>query len=92
MNILLVALTLGTLGKVILGLAVLRVHILILREHKIDALVLSSMKHEQVVTLLGLFLIVVGYVLEVYFYTGSTNLLTCVGEDCAAAVGAALFQ
>lgn len=92
MNLLLLGLTMGTIGKIVLGVAVLRVHIHILKEHKIDNIVLQSMKREQVVTVFGLLLIVIGYALEVYFYTGATNLLTCTGEECVAAVGAALFQ
>jgi hypothetical protein len=92
MNLLLLGLSLGTLGKIILGVAVLRVHIHILKERKIDPVVLKSMKTEQVVTVLGLFLIIIGYLLEVYFYAGSTNLLTCTGEACAAAVGSVLFN
>ncbi len=92
MNILLVGLTLGTLGKIILGIAVLRVHVHILKEHKIDMVVLKSMKTEQIVTIFGLCLIVIGYLLEVYFYAGSTNLLSCTGEACAAAVSGALTR
>ena len=92
MNLLLIGLTLGTIGKIILGLAVLRVHVLIIREHKIDKLVLSSMKKEQIVTLIGLTFIVIGYLCEVYFYYGSTNLLTCEASECVGAVGAALFN
>lgn len=90
MNFLLWGLTLGTLGKVILGAAVLRVHTHILREHKIDNIVLKSIKKEQFVTLLGLTLIVVGYVLEVYFYAGAGDMLTCLGAECAASLEAAL--
>jgi hypothetical protein len=92
MNLLLLGLTLGTLGKIVLGVAVLRVHIIIMKEHKIDTAVLKLMKTEQIVTILGLFLIVLGYLLEVYFYAGSTDLLSCVGSDCAAAVSGALFK
>lgn len=92
MNLLLLGLTLGTLGKVVLGVAVLRVHVHILKEHKIDNIVLLSMKREQVVTIVGLFLIVLGYLLEVYFYAGTTDLLTCTGPECAAAVSGALFK
>jgi hypothetical protein len=92
MNLLLLGLTIGTIGKIVLGVAVLRVHIHILKEHKIDGIVLQSMKREQIVTIVGLLLIVIGYALEVYFYTGATNLLTCTGEECVAAVGAVLFQ
>lgn len=87
MNLLLIGLTVGTFGKIILGIAVLRVHIHILREHKIDAVVLKSMKTEQLVTLFGLALIVLGYLLEVYFYANATELLSCSGPECAAAVG-----
>jgi ABC-type iron transport system FetAB permease component len=90
MNLLLLGLTLGTLGKIILGVAVLLVHVHILKEHKIDAVVLKSMKREQLATVLGLVLIVVGYLMEVFFYAGSTNLLTCTGNACAAAVGSVL--
>lgn len=86
MNILLLGLTVGTIGKVILGVGVLRVHMHILKEHKIDNVVLKSIKRERYVTFFGLLLIIVGYVLEVIFYGGSTNLLSCMGEGCAAAV------
>jgi hypothetical protein len=92
MNLLLLGLTLGTFGKVILGVAVLLVHIRILEERKIDPVVLKSMRKEQIVTIVGLGLIIIGYFLEVYFYAGSTNLLSCSGEECAAAVGAVLFK
>lgn len=92
MNLLLLGLTLGTLGKIILGVAVLRVHIIIMKEHKIDSAVLKLMKTERIVTIFGLLLIVLGYFLEVYFYAGSTDLLTCVGGECAAAVSGALFK
>lgn len=91
MNLLLLGITLGTVGKIILGVAVLRVHIHILHAHKIDVLVLESMKKEQFVTIGALLLIVIGYILEIYFYSGSTNLLSCIGKECAAAVGA-VFQ
>ena len=47
------------------------------------------MSREKYVTLLGLALILVGYILEVLFYSSATDLLTCVGPDCIAAVGAA---
>jgi len=92
MNLLIFAITLGTAGKVILGIAVLRVHVHILKEHKIDNVVLKSMRKEQIVTIFGLGLIVIGYMIEVYFYFGATNILSCVGHECAAAVGAILFK
>ncbi len=92
MNLLLLGITCGTLGKLVLGIAVLRVHVYILREHKIDNVVLRALKREQIVTLIGLALIVIGYALEIAFYYGSTGLLSCSGEECASLVHSALGQ
>lgn len=64
MDLLLWGMTFGTVGKLVLGLAVLRVHVYILREHTIDGVVLRALKREQYVTVFGLMLIVLGYVLE----------------------------
>lgn len=74
MGSLYLALTLGTIGKLILGIAVLRVHAYIIKEHKIDGVVLRAMKRERYITALGILLIVVGYVLEMLFY-GSTTII-----------------
>jgi hypothetical protein len=90
MNLLLLGLTLGTIGKLVLGIAVLRVHVYIIREHKIDNVVIRALKREQIVTLVGLAFIVIGYVLEILFYSGSTDLLNCIGGECAGAVQSAL--
>ena len=86
MNYLLLGITLGTIGKLVLGVAVLRVHVYIIREHKIDDVVLKALRREQTVTLIGLALIVVGYVLEVMFYNGSTEFFSCVGPECQSLV------
>jgi hypothetical protein len=90
MNLLLLGLSIGTIGKIILGIAVLRVHAGILKEHKLDNVVFAALKREQYVTFFGIVLIIIGYVLEIYFYSGSTELLTCTGRECAAAVGGVL--
>ncbi len=71
-----IAITLGTIGKLILGIAVLRVHAHILKEHKIDAIVLSAMRRERYITAGGVVLILIGYVLEMLFYAGTTILFT----------------
>jgi hypothetical protein len=89
MNLLLWGITLGTIGKLILGIAVLRVHIRIFEEHRIDGVVLRAIKREHYLTLLGLGLIVIGYVFEVLFYNGSTGFFDCVGAECAGLVEAA---
>lgn len=65
-------LTLGMIGKLMLGFAVWRVHAFIIREHKIDGVVLSAMKRERYVTALGTLLLLLGYLLELYFYSTST--------------------
>ena len=88
MNLLLWGLTIGTIGKLILGIAVLRVHAGIIHEHRIDNAVLTTMKKERWVTLTGLGFIVIGYVLEVLFY-GGTPFFDCVGNECTALVNAA---
>ncbi len=89
MNLLLWGITLGTIGKLILGIAVLRVHIRIFEEHKIDGVVLKAIKREHIVTVIGLIFIVLGYVLEVLFYHGSTQLFDCIGTECVAAIDSA---
>jgi len=92
MSLLLWGLTIGTIGKLILGFAVLRVHLGILHEHKIDGAVLSSIKREQTITMLALALILAGFILEVLFYADFTNFLTCVGTDCTATVQSGLLE
>lgn len=75
--------TLSTVGKLVLGIAVLRVHRYIIREHKIDKVVIRALQREQVVTFFGLALIVVGFVLEMLFYNGFTSAFGCSGAECA---------
>lgn len=90
MNLLLWGLTIGTVGKLVLGIAVLRVHVYIIREHSIDDVVIRALKREQIVTVVGLALIVLGYGLEILFYSGSTQLLDCIGHECLGAISNAL--
>lgn len=59
-----IGLTLDTLGKILLGITVLMVHRLVLREHKIDVDVLKTMKREQILGVSGILLIIVGYVMQ----------------------------
>ena len=89
MNLLLWGLTLGTIGKLVLGIAVLRVHIRMFEEHSIDGVVLKAIKREHYLTILGLALIVIGYIFEMLFYNGSTQFFSCVGTECASAIQAA---
>lgn len=84
MNLLLWGLTLGTIGKLVLGIAVLRVHLHMFQARDIDDNVLAAIKREHIVTIIGLALIVLGYLLEVMFYYGYTDLLECFGSNCGA--------
>ena len=86
MNLLLLGITLGTIGKLVIGIAVLRVHIYILREHKIDAVVLKALTREQYITVFGLFLIVLGFLCEIYFYVSGTDFLSCIGNECSGLI------
>ncbi len=72
MGTLYLGLALGMAGKLILGVAVWRVHAYILKEHTIDQIVLRAIKRERYVTGLGILLIILGYAFEMLFYTTST--------------------
>ena len=85
MNILFWGLTIGTLGKVLLGIGVIIAHSSLIKERKIDLAVLRGYRIEHTITLIGLLLIVLGYFMEVYFY-GYTPFLTCSGTECSAAI------
>lgn len=91
MNLLFWGLTTGVIGKVLLVVGILKAHGQIAHEHRIDAKVLRTFHTEKILTLLGLFLIVVGYAIEIYFY-GFTPLLTCTGSECASAAAVLLSQ
>lgn len=90
MNLLLWGITIGTIGKLILGIAVLRVHVYILKEHKIDGVVLSALRREQYVTTFGLLLIVLGYLAEMMFY--NSGLPPCIGTECASLIQSAFTK
>lgn len=61
-------LTLGVIGKVLLGITVIMVHSKITREKRIDGIVLMEMRREQFVAFLGLALIIGGYILELIHF------------------------
>ena len=65
LNLLFWGLSIGVLGKVLLGITVINVHSHIVKEHRIDMDVLTAMKKEKVFAVTGVFLMVLGYILEV---------------------------
>ena len=60
-----IALTADFLGKVLLGISVLLVHRHVAKAKKINATVLKDMKKEQVMTLIGIMFITLGYILHI---------------------------
>jgi len=85
MNLLFWGLTVSLVGKVLLVAGVLLAHGKIAHEKRIDRAVIHSFKVEQVITLFGLLLVLIGYAMEISFYEFA-NLLTCEGPECAAMI------
>ncbi len=56
--------TLEIIGKVMIGFTAIAVHHRFLMEHKVDRAVFKTMKREQIVGVLGIILIVIGYILQ----------------------------
>ncbi|NQV93383.1 hypothetical protein HQ403_02690 [Candidatus Kaiserbacteria bacterium] len=68
MDLLFWGMTISVVGKVLLGVTVIRVHSKIVHEHKVDGAVLKEMRKEKILAILGVFFMVVGYILEAMFY------------------------
>lgn len=56
--------TISTIGKVLIGVSAFNVHRRIAHEHRIDKKVLRGMQREKVLAILGIVLMIIGYVLE----------------------------
>jgi len=67
-------LSIGTAGKVLLGMAVVSVHWKIVKEHKIDKKVLKEMKKERDTALVGIAFVITGYLFEIIFYGYIPNI------------------
>lgn len=57
---------LRTLGEIMIGFTVVMVHRRVWKEHKIDEKVYKDMKREQVIVGVGITLLIVGFLIEVY--------------------------
>ena len=64
MSLEIIGFSLDVLGKVLLGVTVLLAHRRIVQEHRIDRQVLTEMRREQLLGVLGIVLIVVGFLLQ----------------------------
>lgn len=59
------ALTSSTVGAVLLGAAVMMVHMKVVKEHGIDNKVITEMRRERNIAFVGIVLVILGYLLEV---------------------------
>ena len=85
MNALFWGLTISVIGKILLAIGVFKFHSALTKGQEADRKISGVFKIEKLTTLIGLVLIIVGYVLEIYFYNIS-HLLTCDGADCASMI------
>jgi len=70
MNTLIIGMTIGLIGKVVLGVAVIRVHMHIALERKVDSDVIRAIEREKHVTAGAIILMIVGYLLETAYFMG----------------------
>lgn len=57
--------TLDLIGKVLISYTAIAVHYRFRKEHRIDENVFRSMRNEQVIGVIGIVLIMIGYFLEI---------------------------
>ncbi len=91
MSLLFWGLTCGVVGKIMLAAGILRVHYVMEKERRIGDGVIHSFHYEKVVTFIGIGLILIGYLLELYFYNVA-HLITCSGQDCMAGAFGAIAR
>jgi UPF0716 family protein affecting phage T7 exclusion len=89
MNLLFLGMTLSVIGKGMLGLAIIWVHVTMATERSIDEHVVKAFRRETYITVAALLLIAIGYVLEIIGLGGFQAMWFCSGIECAAALGGA---
>ncbi|MCH8244367.1 hypothetical protein IIB97_00565 [Patescibacteria group bacterium] len=67
MTIEFIGFTLDVLGKVMVAFTAIMVHYRFRKEHKIDERVFRSMRREQLLGIIGILLIILGFLLQVPF-------------------------
>ncbi len=60
-----ISLTLDVIGTVLIAFAALRVHHRVLHEHKMDRKVFKVMRREQSIGILGVVLVLIGYLTQI---------------------------
>jgi len=84
MNMLFIGATLALLGKVIVVLVVLHMHMTFVIEKKIDRKVILTYQQERTLTYIGLIFLIVGYFLEMVYFGFVPALNPCGEYACAA--------
>ena len=67
MDLKVLALTLEALGTIFIAYTALQVHIKMRKEHRIDKPVIDEIKHEEVVAVIGIAFVAIGYFLQIFF-------------------------
>ena len=80
----------STIGKAMLAIGVIVVHVRMAKERRIDEEVLESFQTEFYITISGLVLIIAGYFLEMYALGAFGPILACHDQSCLALITAAL--
>jgi len=59
--------TVQVIGEVMIGITAIMVHRRVWKEHKINPAVYKEMQREQIVGILGIILLVAGYLIQIIF-------------------------
>jgi hypothetical protein len=92
MSLLFLGMTLSVIGKGMLGLAIIWVHVTMATERSIDEQVIKAFRRETILTVIALILIAIGYLLEVSAMGGFSSMIYCSGVECSAALSEALLS
>ncbi|GIW66505.1 MAG: hypothetical protein KatS3mg095_0403 [Candidatus Parcubacteria bacterium] len=65
MNLEFLGFTLDVIGKLMVAYTTIAVHYRVWKEHKIDREVFEAMRREQIIGIIGIILIIVGYLLQI---------------------------
>ncbi|MBI2430592.1 MAG: hypothetical protein HYV39_01090 [Candidatus Levybacteria bacterium] len=67
MNAHFIGFTLQVIGEVMIGLTAIMVHRRVWKEHKINPVVYKEMQREQTIGIIGIILLIIGYLLQIIF-------------------------
>ena len=59
--------TLDIIGKILIAISVFLVHNRVMKEKKIDKIAIKEMKRERNIVIIGIFLIILGYLMQIQF-------------------------